>query len=169
MILSVAVHRQYRQITDAHYVDLLVEELATGLAPGNPWVNMDCGETAELYFADSALTEETFDEPPFDWQAHSMLTVSVNSRTGLGAVRWNLTSASVNPQPPQDPRVVCDPEVPYWFHPRHVLPASRVLAAVREFCLRQGDRPTCVEWADFNGAGSYLNPVQYRKLFPTAA
>lgn len=103
MILSVAVHRQYRQITDAHDVDLLVEELATGLAPGNPWVNMDCGETAELYFADSALTEETFDEPPFDWQAHSMLTVSVNSRTGLGAVRWNLTSASVNPQPPQDP------------------------------------------------------------------
>ena len=119
---------------------------------------------------DSALTEETFDEPPFDWQALSMLTVSVNSRTGLGAVRWNLTSASVNPRPPQDPRVVCDPEVPYWFHPRHVLPVSQVLAAAREFCQWQGAQPACVDWADFNGAaGSYLDPVQYRKLFPTAA
>ncbi len=170
MILSVAVHGQYRQVTSPHDLDLLIEELTTDLAPGNPWTNMDCGETAELYLADTALTAETFDEPQFDWQAHSVLTVSVNSSTGLGALRWNMKLASTNPDPPHDPRVVFDPEVPYWFHPRHVLPTPRIMAAVREFCDEQGHRPKCVGWADFHrAAGSYLDSNQYRSLFPKAA
>jgi hypothetical protein len=119
---------------------------------------------------DTALTAETFDEPPFDWQAHSVLTVSVNPLTGLGALRWNMKLASSNSVPPPDPRVVFDPEVPYWFHPRHVLPTQRIMAAVREFCDGRGRQPTCIGWTDFRrAAGSYLDSNQYRNLFPKAA
>ncbi len=110
------------------------------------------------------------DEPPFDWQAHSVLTVSINSVTGLGALRWNMKLASANPAPPHDHRMVFDPEVPYWFHPRHVLPTSRIMAAVREFCEERGQRPNCIGWAGFSrAAGSYVDSNQYRRLFPTAA
>lgn len=170
MILSVAVHGQYRQVRSLHDLDRLIEELMTDLAPGDPWTNTDRGETAELYLADTALTAETFDEPPFDWQAHSVLTVSVNSVTGLGALRWNMKLASTNPVPPQDPRVVFDPEVPYWFHPRHVLPTPRIMAAVREFRAEQGSLPASIEWSEFRRtAGSYVDSNQYRSLFPKAA
>lgn len=170
MTLSVAVHEQYRQVSNTCDVDTLVDQLATGLAGGNPWVNTDFGETAELYFADTPLTERTFAEPPFDWQPRSVLTVSVNSTTGWGALRWNMNSASTNSGSPRDPRVVFDPEVPYWFHPRHVLPVSRILAGVREFCEQQGQRPRCVEWAEFSrAAGGFVDSEQYRRLFPKAA
>jgi Immunity protein Imm1 len=170
MILSAEIHGQYRQVATAHDVELLISEFMMTLTAGNPWVNMDCGETGELYFADSALTAETFAEPPFEWQPDSVLTVSINRSTGYGALRWNMKVASSNATPPKDPRVVYDPEVPYWFHPRHVLPLAQIDAAVSEFCHGDGEIPASVDWVDFNrAAGSYVDSDQYRTLFPKAA
>lgn len=78
MILSAVVHGRYRQCRTPEEVDGLVGDVMNTLDAGDPWGDLDTGETAALYFAAEPLTEQTFAEPPFTWTAAHELVVSVN-------------------------------------------------------------------------------------------
>lgn len=66
---------------------------------------------------------------------------------------------SDNPAPPDfDPRVVSDPCVPYFYHPRSTLPAAQIRAAVEEFCRTgTGERPERVHWVRGEANGNRLD------------
>jgi len=167
VILSATIHGGYRQCTSAEQIEPLINEIMTTLDGGDPRQHMACGETVALYFADQPLTAETFAEPPFTWTAAHELIVSVNRTTGFGTLRWDTEFVSSNPSPPDDPAVVGDPFVPYWYHPRYAIPLLRLDAAIHEFCSREGARPAGVDWSDdgahhdrlYLGADDYLRVV----------
>jgi hypothetical protein len=171
MSLSAVVHGETKHCVTSEQIEALIVEVMTTLDDGNPWVNMDCGETAALYFGPEALTEDVFAEPPFAWNPTHELIVSVNRRTGFGAVRWDTQWVPVNRRPPRDPAVVWDPYVPSWYHPRHTVPVARIEAAVREFCEGAGERPECLRWVADGGdnARVALTAEEYRNLVGTAA
>jgi hypothetical protein len=62
--------------------------------------------------------------------------------------------------------VVGDPFVPYWYHPRYVVPVASVEAAVRQFCRTGGARPTGITWTGDGGRPErlYLRTDQYREF-----
>ncbi|MGK5557804.1 Imm1 family immunity protein, partial [Actinomadura kijaniata] len=80
----------------------------------------------------------------------SSLNVTINARTGYGALRWTVSTdttvpvnpeiaqhlwLSDNPTPPlTDPSVFADPWLPSYHHPNSTLPVAQVRAAVEEFC-----------------------------------
>jgi len=112
MFMTACLHGSFLPGDSTERVQVLINEVMTSLKPGNPWLNMDVGETAELYFAPQIITHEMFDEPPFDAGIRDMLVVSVNRITGFGALRWNFAWVAHNPDPPVDPRVIGDPGFP---------------------------------------------------------
>jgi hypothetical protein len=164
MFMTACLHGSFLPGDSPERVQDLINEVMTGLKPGNPWSNMDVGETAELYFAPQVITDEMFDEPPFDAGIQNMLVVSVNRNTGFGALRWNFTSVAHNPDPPADPRVIGDPGFPRWYHPRYALPLPLIEKAVQDFCHADGARPGGVGWVEDGGHEDllYLDAEQYR-------
>ncbi|MGW5413018.1 Imm1 family immunity protein [Actinomadura geliboluensis] len=100
----------------------------------------------------------------------SILDVTINARTGYGAVRWMVCADTVvpidpeiaqhlwlsdNPDPPRtDPSVFADPWLPSYHHPNSTLPVAQIRAAVAEFChARTGQRPACIDWTPGEWAG----------------
>jgi hypothetical protein len=64
--LSVVARGRYLHGGTSEQVTALIDEVLAALDGGNPWVNLDCGEAADFYFAPTPLNEDTFAEPPFD-------------------------------------------------------------------------------------------------------
>lgn len=166
MILNAFLHSRYEYGETLEQIEALVNEVMTGPAPGNPWVNMDAGEEAEFCWAAERFTEDTF-----DWFPDNDLHVVVNRLTGFGAVRCNNEWLSYNAALPWDPQVTGDPCCPRWYQPRYVLPLEQVEQALREFCRTEGQRPTCIEWAEYDGDHDrlYLDAEEYRAMFRHAA
>ncbi|MFG2088518.1 Imm1 family immunity protein [Spirillospora sp. NPDC048824] len=104
----------------------------------------------------------------------SSLDVTINARTGYGALRWMVSADTVvpvdpevadhlwlsdNPDPPRtDPSVFADPWLPSYHYPNSTLPVAQIRAAVEEFCrTRTGQRPTCIDWTPGEWAGHRLD------------
>ncbi|MFE8975833.1 Imm1 family immunity protein [Streptomyces cyaneofuscatus] len=89
--------------------------------------------------------------------ADNSLIVGVNRDTGFGGMTWwgekipeygdQVYWITKNEDPPAfDPRVTADPGHPLWYDRRNVLPVGQIAAAIEEFCLDNGRRPTLVSW-----------------------
>ncbi|GAA1526430.1 hypothetical protein GCM10009678_04840 [Actinomadura kijaniata] len=116
----------------------------------------------------------------------SILDITINARTGYGALRWTVSAdttvpvapeiaehlwLSDNPIPPRiDPSVFADPWLPSYHHPHSALPVAQIRAAVEEFCRsRTGQRPACIGWIPGEWAGHRLDmPRPPRKAIELA-
>lgn len=129
---------------------------------------LDAGDEATFILGKRKYVEEDLFG---NWDPHSELQVTANTRTGFGAMRWNYRFISYSADPPWDPQVIGDSGYPRWYHPRYAVPLTQVEWAVREFYRTEGQRPTCVEWAEDGGDHDrlYLDALQYRAMFRTAA
>lgn len=107
----------------------------------------------------------------------SSLDVTINARSGYGALRWMVSDdtavpvdpkiaehlwLSNNPNPPlTDPSVFADPWLPSYYHPNSTMPVAQIRTAVEEFCLtRTGQRPACIDWTPGDWGGHRLDTPQ---------
>ncbi|MBB5154197.1 Imm1 family immunity protein [Saccharopolyspora phatthalungensis] len=165
MILTAQLPNRFEHAHTTEDVELFISRALNELAPGNPWVDMDCGEVASFHFAPHPITDDMFDEPPFDAGITATMMVMANRNTGYGALRWNHWNHLINPSLPADPRVVFDPYVPTWVRPEHVLTLDLVEQALREFIDNEGAQPTCVEWVRIDNPSHVgLMTDRYRAL-----
>ncbi|GBQ03990.1 hypothetical protein SSP531S_54800 [Streptomyces spongiicola] len=115
-------------------------------------------ERAVVSIVKGKCSEETDER----W-ATNYLYVSVNTRSGYGALKWWTSEVpdagpgediaqfiwtSGNPNPPSfDPEVIADPGNPTYYPREAAIPAAQVREALEEFCqTRTGQRPNCVPW-----------------------
>ncbi|WP_405769589.1 Imm1 family immunity protein [Actinacidiphila glaucinigra] len=115
-------------------------------------------ERAVISIVKGQYPEETDERWPSNY-----LYVSVNTKSGYGALKWWTsevpegapegdvtrfvwTSGSLNP-PSFDPELLADPGDPRYYPREAAIPLALVRAALDEFCrLRSGGRPECVPW-----------------------
>ncbi|MFE1963256.1 Imm1 family immunity protein [Streptomyces sp. NPDC059479] len=114
-------------------------------------VGFDAGSIAAFHFFDIPAGSEV------PRTAENALHVGLNRTTGYGGMTWwgekipespnqfYWVTKSNNP-PSFDPRVTADPGYPLWYDKQNVIPVDEVEAALKEFCLNKGKRPTVVEW-----------------------
>lgn len=144
----------------------LLGEVLGSLSPesdGPPYYSP--GNDAWFMFSDTRHTGEGGDIPD------NFLRVSLNRRTGFGALVWGVNTnhpvtggifdhvwVSHNPNPPGlDPRVVADPGEPRFHSPDSAIPVIEVHGAVEEFCrLATGYRPECIGWVRGHLSGHRL-------------
>jgi Immunity protein Imm1 len=168
MILEVWIHGEHRYVETWPAFAALNDEIVNNLAvenPDSPWVAP--GEHAQLVIARERRPDPYGEPWPDNW-----LAVTVNATTGYGGLTWCRPASTApqptgdeiadyvwvidNPSPPDfDPRVVSDPGVPYFYHPRSTLPVTLIRAALEEFChTGTGDRPECVHWVHGHANGN---------------
>ncbi|MFE2039696.1 Imm1 family immunity protein [Streptomyces sp. NPDC059477] len=115
-------------------------------------------ERADVSIVPGKYPEETDERWPSNY-----LYVSVNTRSGYGALKWWTnkvspgapeddlsqfiwTSSSPNP-PSSDPMLISDPGTPTYYSREAAIPVSQVRKALEEFCRdRTGERPNSVSW-----------------------
>ncbi|MDX2850982.1 Imm1 family immunity protein [Streptomyces sp. PA03-3a] len=100
--------------------------------------------------------------------AENSLMLGVNRQTGYGGMIWwgeedpdapdQFYWVSHNENPPSfDPRVTADPGYPLWYERRNVVTVDVIEAALTEFCVNHGKRPTVVGWEPSTANGQPLN------------
>jgi hypothetical protein len=141
-------------------IDALIDHIMNDLIQG--------GETPDGFDivpeqAVVSIVKGKYPEETDERWASNYLYVSVNTRSGYGALKWWTSKipegaseddvsrfiwTSGNPNPPSvDPEVIADPGTPAYYPREAAIPSLQVREALEEFCrARTGKRPECIPW-----------------------
>jgi hypothetical protein len=161
----------------ANSPDEMEELLAAFLAgpPDRTALAGDC-ETAFFGFTPHQLPEGIDLE---DWEHYpdNSLLVTINYGNGYGAFYWCVKAsrgAQINAKLGSDmadwpwvsdagegigfdPKLLVDPEGPFYHDPRNALPGSEVRSVLEEFLrTANGDRPETISWAKGQDSGERI-------------